>query len=92
MQPETATQIVEFACLAIMVGGLAGVIFFRLKPSNMGIGVRVIQFIAVTTIIPGIIILALEKVITPETTATLFGTITGYLLSGIGDYKPGSDK
>ena len=80
-------EIVECVAAGIMLLGIGGVIFQRIK-TGMGIGARVIQFSAVVLVVPAIMILALEKVLTPETTATLFGTITGYLLSGIGDYKP----
>ena len=76
-------QYIELIAAIIMIGGLAGVFFERIKHSR-GIGVRVIQFLAVLFVVPAIIILALEGILSEETTATLFGTIIGYILSGIG--------
>lgn len=83
-------EIVELIASGVMLCGILGIVFFRLT-SDKGLGVRAIQFVAVATIIPAILILALEKVLTGETTAALFGAITGYLLSGIGDFKPKPD-
>jgi hypothetical protein len=79
---------IEIVATVLMLIGVGGVVLFRLRDKDKGLGVRIIQFVAVVTVLPSILILALEKALTPETTATLFGTITGYLLSGIGDYKP----
>ena len=49
-----------------------------------GIGVRVIQFYTVVVLIPSIGILTLAGVVDRQVAATLFGTIVGYVLSGIG--------
>ena len=76
-------EILELLAAAIMVAGLVGIFIERLK-TKRGIGVRVIQFLAVTLIIPVIMILSLEGVLEPQATATLIGTIVGYVLSGIG--------
>ena len=81
---EAVTRLVVEAIAAlIMVGGLVGVLIERFR-SKRGIGVRVIQFLAIVFIIPTIVILALEKVLNTETTAALLGVIVGYVLSGIG--------
>jgi hypothetical protein len=37
---------------------------------------------------PAILILALEKTISAETTTAILGGLAGYLLSDIGRYKP----
>jgi hypothetical protein len=74
---------IELIAILIMAGGLTWVCCNRTKMKK-GIGVRVIQFLAVIFIIPSIIILALEGVIVSETTAALLGAIIGYILSGIG--------
>jgi hypothetical protein len=81
------SDIIELVLAGLMVIGTLGVMIHRFK-TGMGLGARAIQFIAVVLIVPSIVILSLEKVLSPETTATLFGAITGYLLSGIGEYKP----
>ena len=79
----TSKAIVEVAAALIMVGGLWA-IFAERRRSNRGIGVRVIQLAVVVILLPSILILALEKVLEPQATATLLGAIVGYVLSGIG--------
>jgi hypothetical protein len=69
--------------LAILA--LAAVLLDRhLHTPPKGIGVRVIQFYTVVVLIPSIGVLALAGVIERQVVATLFGTIVGYVLSGIG--------
>ena len=75
--------IIELLAAGIMVAGLVGIFIERLI-TKRGIGVRVIQFLAVTLIIPAILILSLEGVLEAQASATLLGTIVGYVLSGIG--------
>jgi phosphatidylserine synthase len=81
------SDIVELLAAALMVIGLLAVFINRWK-TGRGLGARVIQLLAVIFVIPAILILALEKFLTAETVATLFGTMIGYLLSGIGKFKP----
>jgi membrane associated rhomboid family serine protease len=81
------SEIIELIASGIMIIGLLCLTIHRVALKK-GIGARVIQYLAVILIVPGILILALEKVFAPETTAALFGAITGYLLSGIGEFKP----
>jgi xanthine/uracil permease len=85
------SEIVELIASSLMVVGVLCIMVHRIV-IGAGIGARVIQYVAVVLVIPAILILALEKILTPETTATLFGTITGYLLSGIGEFKPEAKK
>ena len=77
----------EIVACVIMVGGVIGVFVERLR-TKRGIGVRVIQFMTVTLILPIILILALEGVLSGQTTATLIGAVVGYILSGIGKDEP----
>src|SRR5688572_9280071 len=58
------------------------------RGAKIVINPRHIQFVSVGLIVPTILILGLEKVLTSETTATLIGGLAGYLLSGIGRYEP----
>lgn len=51
-----------------------------------GIGVRVIQYMAMGTIIPTILILSLEGILDGSATAALLGAIAGYLFSHISEY------
>ena len=76
-------QLIELIAASIMIVGVFGVFYDRIKHKK-GIGVRVIQFLAVVFVVPAILILALERVLSTESTATLLGTIIGYVLSGIG--------
>ena len=60
--------------------------------SGRGIGARAIQFCAVVMIIPVILILSLVDILSKETSATLIGALTGYLLSGVGSFDPSGVK
>ena len=51
-----------------------------------GIGVRVIQYMAMGAIIPTVLILSLEGVLDGSATAALLGAIAGYLFSHIAEY------
>lgn len=82
-----------------MLSSVIGVLVVVLLTQNLrlrSIGPRHIQFVSVCLIVPTILILGLEKVLTSETTATLIGGLAGYLLSGLGRYEPpkpgGDDK
>jgi hypothetical protein len=58
-----------------------------------GIGVRAIQFLAVVLLIPSIVVLSLVGKLEGQATATLLGTIVGYVLSAIGkDEGRGKEK
>lgn len=83
---------VEIVACVVMIAGLLGVFIERYR-TKRGIGVRVIQFLTVTLVLPTILILSLEGVLNGQTTATLIGAVVGYILSGIGkDESPGSGK
>ena len=51
-----------------------------------GMGVRAIQFLAVSTIVPGVILLALLKMLEGETVAAIFSGMIGYLLAQISKF------
>jgi len=76
-------ELIELIAAIIMICGLAGILYDRIKYKK-GIGVRVIQFLAVVFVVPAILILALEGILSTESTAALLGAIIGYILSGIG--------
>jgi len=87
------TVIIELIAGAIMLIGMFGVLYIQhSKAKGYAFDTRAIQFVAVILVIPSIIVLALEKVLSSETTATLIGALTGYLLSGIGTFKPSQKK
>ena len=79
--------IIELVCATIMVVGTFGLLVNRIV-LRRGFGARVIQFLAVVLMVPGIIILSLEKLLSAETTAALMGGLAGYLLSDIGRFDP----
>jgi hypothetical protein len=87
MQMKT-TEIVQIIAAVTMVILVIGVFIERLS-SKKAIGARAIQFLTVGLLIPTIVILSLEKAIGMDATATIIGSMIGYLLSGIGDYRPG---
>ena len=59
---------IEVAAIAIMVGGPIGIFIDRWR-TKRGIGVRIIQFLAVVLVVPSVLILALEGVLSSETVA-----------------------
>jgi hypothetical protein len=82
---------VEVLACIVMVGSVLTVFVLVWKQQQLNqesIGPRHIQFVSVCLIVPTILILGLEQVLSRETTATLIGGLTGYLLSGLGKYDP----
>ncbi len=76
-------NIVEGAMLVIaMVGAIAGVIN-RIK-LNRGIGIRFIQYLGLTVLVPTIAILSLEGRISQEMTGAVAATAVGAVLAGVG--------
>jgi hypothetical protein len=83
--------VVEGLASAVMLASVIGTLYIILRMQNLrGLSVtpRHIQFVSVCLIVPTILILGLEKVLTSETSATLIGGLAGYLLSGLGKYEP----
>ncbi len=54
--------------------------------SSKGIGVRAIQFVAISTIIPGTLLLAIMGLLEGEAVAATFGATVGYLLGSIAKF------
>lgn len=77
----TSVNILEIVATGTMVVGIIGVLWTR--RDGKGMGLRVIQFTALVTVLPIILILALEKMISTDVIGTLLGAIVGYVLSGI---------
>jgi hypothetical protein len=74
-----------------MLASVIGVLWLVIRTyrfTGFSVGPRHIQFVSVCLIIPTILILGLERVLTHETSATLIGGLAGYLLSNIGKYEP----
>ena len=67
----------------IMAGGLAGVLYLIIK-KQMAINNKMIQFLAVTFVLPLLVTLGIMNTLGRETIGTLLGVIVGYVLSGFG--------
>lgn len=80
-------SIVELTAAATMFGGLAALLYERIR-NRRGIGIRVIQLATVVLVVPTILVLALEGILGAQTTAALIGAAVGYILSGIGKDEP----
>jgi len=74
-----AAATIALAPLAMLIDRYVG---------ERGMGARAIQFTTVAMLLPTILILALEKILEGATVGTLIGGLIGYILSGIGDFKP----
>jgi|GEM_PF-1192449 len=79
MWPDGKTYVEVIAALTVPISFVA-VIIHRLK-SEMGMGYRSLQFLAIGVVLPIALILALEKVLDGGSISTLFGAVVGYLFS-----------
>ena len=86
MEQETINWISK-ALVIFMFVGLITVYGERIY-TKKGIGARTIQITGVLLVVPMIGILAMQDILERQTTATLLGALTGYLLSGVGSYEP----
>lgn len=69
--------------LLVAVVGIGGGVANRIK-LNKGIGIRFIQYLGLTVILPIITILSLEGRISQEMTGAVAATAIGAVLAGIG--------
>lgn len=90
MDAETTQWITKALVIFMFVALIA--VFAERVYSEKGTGARAIQLLGVLLIIPLIGILALHNVLEKQTTATIIGALTGYLLSGVGSYEPSNKK
>src|SRR5437660_528144 len=91
---------IEFSLCALAIVGPIAVIFCRFRfhkriekngsveTRPLGIGVRVIQLIALLVLAPVIGILGLEGVLNGEGTGALLGAMVGFALGGIPNPVP----
>ncbi|HYB60645.1 MAG TPA: hypothetical protein VEH50_04115 [Methylomirabilota bacterium] len=73
---------IEIVMLVIATGGMIGGIWNRLK-LNKGIGIRFIQFLGLTVLVPVIVILSLEGRISVEMTGAVAAAAVGAVLAGL---------
>jgi len=76
-------NIVEAFMLLVASAGVIGGIWNRLK-LNKGIGIRFIQYLGLTVLVPIIAILSLQERISPEMTGAIAAAAVGGVLAGIG--------
>lgn len=87
---------IEIALCLLMIAGPGTIIWLRFrterrieKPDGTvetrpwGIGVRMVQLIALLLVAPLVAVLGLEGILSGEGTGTLIGAIVGYALGGI---------
>ena len=78
----TAGEWVQIICASAFPIAIVG-LFIERRLAGRGIGVRAIQFIAASTFLPGVIILAINGKIDGATAAALVGAFVGYLFASI---------
>ncbi len=76
-------NIVEGVLLVIAMAGAIGGVWNRLKLGK-GIGLRFIQYLGLTVLVPIIVILSLEGRISQEMTGAIAAAAVGAVLAGIG--------
>jgi hypothetical protein len=74
---------VEVSLIVVAVAGAIGGIWNRIQ-LNKGIGVRFIQYLGLTVLVPIIAILSLEGRVSQEMTGAVAATAVGAVLAGIG--------
>jgi len=75
-------ELIAVLSIPLAVGFL---ILHRIK-RKLSTGVRAIQFLAVATLPPTIIVLAFEGILEKSAVGALLGALIGYLFSNIGEY------
>jgi hypothetical protein len=76
-------SIVEVAMLVVAVAAATGGIWNRIKLGK-GIGIRFIQYLGLTVLVPIVAILSLEDRISQEMTGAIAAAAVGGVLAGFG--------
>ena len=76
-------SIIETAMLLIAVVGVVGGVWNRLKLGR-GIGLRFVQYLGLTVLLPAFAILSLENRISQEMTGAIAAAAIGAVLAGLG--------
>lgn len=75
-------QLIAAACLPLSLI----VVCINRWLTNKSIGVRAIQFVAASTLLPVVLIMSLRGLIGGETAAALIGAFVGYLFANIAKF------
>ena len=67
----------------VMAGGLGGILYLVIK-KQATINNKMIQFLAVTLVLPLLVTLGIMNTLGRETIGPLLGVVVGYVLSGFG--------
>lgn len=84
-------NIVEGAMLLLAVVGAIGGVWNRLQLKK-GVGIRFIQYLGLTVLVPIIAILSLQERISQEMTGAVAATAVGAVLAGIGKDEKDDSK
>jgi hypothetical protein len=79
---------VEVVMLTIALVGIVGGVWNRIK-KNKGIGIRFIQYLGLTVLLPIVTILSLECRISQEMTGAIAAAAVGGVLTGFGKDEQG---
>lgn len=85
MEQADARLLIEVIAALTMGAGIVGVLWQRIA-SKKGLSVRSIQFLALVTLVPIMLILALEGILERSAVGALIGALIGYLFTNIGKY------
>ncbi len=76
---------IELAAIVAVPIAVLAVVTHRVKTSK-GMGVRSIQFLAISILPAVVLVLALEGILEKSAVGALLGTLIGYLFGNIGEY------
>ncbi len=74
---------ISLLSVLIMAGGLGGILYLVIK-KQASLNNKMIQFLAVTFVLPLLVTLGIMNILGRETIGTLLGVVVGYVLSGFG--------
>jgi len=88
-----ASSYTELIAVLTIPFGLLAILTERMI-TKKGIGVRAVQFAAVATFAPLVLVLAIRGIIDGNAVAALVGAFVGYLFSNIADFdrRPSRDR
>jgi len=81
----TAKGVVDFLCVVVMLGVPLGLLAYARYMRREFLGEGIIKFLAISEIVPAIVILGLEGVLDKASAGTLLAGVAGYVLGGIRD-------